>query len=117
MFKNVNQKYRFNDSRSLMTSNSYQNSYRRNYLYENKYSLFQNVQYWETMLNKIGDFCVNLALGQVLSSTSNISSNFSDLYGLMETINDLSLACKTQSPGIKDSGIKIEFNLMRYIIN
>ena len=81
-----------------------------NYLYENKYSLFQNVQYWETMLNKIGDFCVNLALGQVLSSTSNISSNFSDLYGLMETINDLSLACKTQSPGIKDSGIKIEFN-------
>ena len=37
MFKNVNQKYRFNDSRSLMTSNSYQNSYRRNYLYENNY--------------------------------------------------------------------------------
>ena len=81
-----------------------------NYLYENKYSLFQNVQYWETMLNKIGDFCVNLALGQVLSSTSNISSYFSDLYGLMETINNLSLAFKTQSPGIKDSGIKIEFN-------
>ena len=81
-----------------------------NYLYENKYSLFQNVQYWETMLNKIGDFCVNLVLGQVLSSTSNISSYFSDLYGLMETINNLSLAFKTQSPGIKDSGIKIEFN-------
>ena len=81
-----------------------------NYLYENKYSIFKNVQYWEAMLNKIGDFCINLALGQISSGTINVATNYSDLYGLMETINQLSMGCKKESPGIKDSGIKIEFN-------
>ena len=81
-----------------------------NYLYDNKYSLFQNVQYWESMLNKIGEFCINLALGKITHSDSYFASDFSDLYGLMDTINKLSNICKAQSPGIKDSGIKIEFN-------
>ena len=81
-----------------------------NYLYENKYSLFKNVQYWEKMMNKIGDFCINLSLGGILTSGSYIMSNYSNLYELMEEINYQALICKTQITGMKNSGIKIEFN-------
>ena len=81
-----------------------------NYLYNNKYSLFETVQYWENMLNTIGDFCINLSLGTLLSSESSFTSNYSDIYGLMELINEQATLCRTQSPGMKDSGVKIEFN-------
>jgi ABC-type oligopeptide transport system ATPase subunit len=39
-----------------------------NYLYNNKYSLFKNVQYWETMLNMVGDLWINLGKGVIYST-------------------------------------------------
>ena len=80
-----------------------------NYLY-NKYSTFKNVQYWETMLNSIGDFCINLPKGLILSGGEDINKNVSNLYDFMQQINDHAVICKTQSAGMKDSGVKIEFN-------
>ena len=62
------------------------------------------------MLNTIGDFCINLPLGTVLSSESSFTSNYSDIYGLMDLINEQAKLCRMQSPGMKDSGVKIEFN-------
>ena len=81
-----------------------------NYLFENKYSLFETVQYWENMLNTIGDFCINFPLAQTLSSESGFATNYSTIYELMELINEQAILCRTQSSGMKDSGIKIEFN-------
>ena len=82
-----------------------------NYLY-NKYSTFKNVQYWETMLNSIGDFCINLPKGLILSGGEDINKNVSNLYDFMQQINDHAVICKTQSAGMKDSGVKIEFNFI-----
>jgi hypothetical protein len=82
-----------------------------NYLY-NKYSTFKNVQYWETMLNSIGDFCINLPKGLLLSGGEDINKNISNLYDFMQQINDHAVICKTQSTGMKDSGVKIEFNFI-----
>ena len=81
-----------------------------NYLFENKYSLFETVQYWENMLNTIGDFCINFPLAQTLSSESGFTTNYSSIYELMELINEQAILCRTQYSGMKDSGIKIEFN-------
>ena len=84
-----------------------------NYLYDNKYSLFKNVQLWERQLNKMGDFCINLALGQIETGEKNpLYSNFNNLYELMSSINDQAFMCKIQGQGMKDSGIKIEFNFI-----
>jgi hypothetical protein len=83
-----------------------------NYLYNNKYNLFQNVQYWENQLNIIGEFCINLPFGVVTSTNSDLSSNYTSLYEFMQLLNTHALICKTQSPGMKDSGIKIEFNFV-----
>ena len=83
-----------------------------NYLYNNKYNLFQNVQYWENQLNIIGEFCINLPFGVVTSTNSDFSSNYTSLYEFMQLLNTHALICKTQSPGMKDSGIKIEFNFV-----
>ena len=83
-----------------------------NYLYNNKYSVFKNVQYWESLLNKIGDFCINLSLGQILTSEETLTSNFSNLYELVEDINKNAKICKNQISGMKDSSIKIEFNFI-----
>ena len=83
-----------------------------NYLYNNKYSLFQNVQYWEAMLNTMGEFCINLSMGNLASSTSTFTSNYSSLYEFMQLLNTNAQICKSETPGMKDSGIKIEFNFI-----
>jgi len=83
-----------------------------NYLYNNQYSLFKNVQCWETMLNTVGDFCINLGKGVIISGNENSMPNATNLYEFMQTINYHSVLCKTQTPGMKDSGIKIEFNFI-----
>jgi hypothetical protein len=83
-----------------------------NYLYNNQYSLFKNVQYWEALLNNVGDLCINLGKGAIISGNENLIPNATNLYEFMQTINDHSVFCKTQTPGMKDSGIKIEFNFI-----
>ena len=64
------------------------------------------------MLNKIGDFCINLSLGQILTSEETLTSNFSNLYELVADINKNAKVCKNQISGMKDSSIKIEFNFI-----
>ena len=83
-----------------------------NYFYNNQYSLFKNVQYWEALLNNVGDLCINLGKGAIISGNENLIPNATNLYEFMQTINDHSVFCKTQTPGMKDSGIKIEFNFI-----
>ena len=82
------------------------------YLYNNKYSLFKNVQYWETLLNIIGDFCINLSKGQMLSSNNPFEANITTLYEFMYMFNQQTSICKSQAPGMKDTGVKIEFNFI-----
>ena len=82
------------------------------YLFNNKYSLFKNVQHWETMLNTIGYFCINLVKGQMLLSKNPFENNITSLYGLLTMFNELTSVCKSESPGMKDSGVKIEFNFI-----
>jgi hypothetical protein len=80
------------------------------YLYNNKYDLFKNVQYWETMLNTIEDLCINLPMGLTLTGGVYLNNNITNLYEFIQDINTQALICKNQSSGMKDSGIKIEFN-------
>ena len=84
-----------------------------NYLFDNKYSLFKKVQYWERKLNIIGEFCINMPLGQIIGGEeTEIIGVYSNLYEIMEALNNHSIICKTNYPGMKDSGIKIEFNFI-----
>ena len=107
------QKYFQNNSFSQILKDNLKLKYNlENYLYNNEYSLFQNVQNWETLFNTMGDFCINLPKGEILSSKSNFTTNYSNLYELISLINIHSVLCKTQTPGMKDSGIKIEFNFI-----
>ena len=80
------------------------------YLYNNKYNLFKNVQYWEEKLNTIGEFCINLPIGLTLSGGVYLNNNITNLYEFIQEMNTQALICKNQSSGMKDSGIKIEFN-------
>ena len=83
-----------------------------NYLYNNKYSLFKNVQYWETMLNAVGELWINLGKGVIYSDYINLSINATSLYELMQIVNNYALIFKIETPGMKNSGIKIEFNFI-----
>ena len=83
-----------------------------NYLYNNKYSLFKNVQYWEAMLNTVGDLWINLGKGVIYSDYINLSINATNLYELMQVVNNYALIFKTETPDMKNSGIKIEFNFI-----
>ena len=78
----------------------------------NKYNLFKNVQYWENKLNTIGEFCINLSLGEISFSNLAFLSNYTSLYEFMQFFNTHCKLCTMQVPGIKDSGIKIEFNFI-----
>ena len=83
-----------------------------NYLFNNKYSLFKNVQYWETMLNAVGELWINLGKGVIYSDYINLSINATNLYELMQVVNNYALIFKIETPGMKNSGIKIEFNFI-----
>ena len=84
-----------------------------NYLYDNKFSLFKNVQSWEKKLNKFGDFCINLPLGQIIIAENNdLIANYSNLYEFFDGLNKQAIICKMEFLGTKDSGIKVEFNFI-----
>ena len=84
-----------------------------NYLYGNKYGIFKNVQKWEDLLNTLGSFCINYAVGGVFYTEGAKSlSEYDSFYDILEQVNSNSQYCKSETAGIKDSGIKIETNFL-----
>ena len=76
-----------------------------NYLYQETNDIFTNTKEWEKLLNKKDYFCVNAAIGEVISFQNNYS-----VYEFAKEINNYATNCKGDDTGINESGAQLEIN-------
>ena len=74
-----------------------------NYLFQETNDIFTNTKKWENSLNEAGDFCINSALGEVLSFQEEYT-----VYDFAKEINNYATNCKADDTGINESGAQLE---------
>ena len=76
-----------------------------NYLFQETNDIFTNTKEWENALNEAGSFCINSALGEVLSFQEEYT-----VYEFAEEINNYAINCKNDGTGINESGAQLEIS-------
>ena len=74
-----------------------------NYLFQEKDNIFTNTKQWETLLRKRGDFCINAAIGEVISFQEEYS-----VYEFAKLIDYYGTNCLKDNTGINESGSQLE---------
>jgi len=74
-----------------------------NYLFQETNDIFTNTKIWENALNEAGNFCINSALGEVLSFQKEYT-----VYNFANEINSYANSCKNDDTGINESGSQLE---------
>ena len=76
-----------------------------NYLFQETNDIFTNTKEWENALNEAGNFCINSALGEVLSFQEEYT-----IYDFASEINYYATNCKNDDTGINESGAQLEIS-------
>ena len=74
-----------------------------NYLFQETNDIFTNTKVWENQLNEAGNFCINSALGEVLSFQEEYT-----VYSFATEIDYYATNCKNDDTGINESGAQLE---------
>ena len=76
-----------------------------NYLFQETNDIFANTKEWEKTLNIKEYFCINAAIGEVLSFQNEYT-----VYDFANEINYYANRCKKDNTGINESGAQLEIN-------
>ena len=76
-----------------------------NYLFQETNDIFGNTKEWEKTLNIKEYFCINAAIGEVLSFQNEYT-----VYDFTNEINYYATRCKKDNTGINESGAQLEIN-------
>jgi hypothetical protein len=76
-----------------------------NYLFQETNDIFTNTKKWEDTLNIKENFCINAAIGEVLSFQNEYT-----VYDFTNEINYYATRCKKDNTGINESGAQLEIN-------
>ena len=78
-----------------------------NYLFQETNDIFANTKKWEKTLNVKEYFCINAAIGEVLSFQNEYT-----VYDFANEINYYATRCKKDNTGINESGAQLEINFI-----
>ena len=73
------------------------------YLFQETDNMFTNTIKWESLLRISGYYCINAAIGEVLSFDEDYT-----VYNFTEEVNYYATLCKKDNTGIDDSGAQLE---------
>ena len=76
-----------------------------NYLFQEKDNIFSYTIEWEYLLSQKGYYCINAAIGEVLSFNEEYT-----IYNFTEQMNYYATLCKSDNTGIDESGSQLEIN-------
>ena len=99
----MNKYFKNNSFGELLRDNLRINYNFNNYLFQESNDIFTSTKYWETLLDIGGEFCINAAIGEVLSFQEEYT-----VYDFASEINYYATTCKQDNTGINESGASLE---------
>jgi hypothetical protein len=78
-----------------------------NYLFQDDNNIFTNTKEWEILLRKSDYFCINAAVGEVLSFQEEYTP-----YDFIKEVDYYATNCKQDNTGINESGVQLEITFI-----